>query len=1064
MSKIIFVIFLLGTYGNGYAQYQANLPASKPIPPNAAALFKILERPLGTYTGTVPISFPLCSLGSGPLSADIALNYTATGGIRVEELASCVGLGFNLSDGAGRITEIIHGQPDNSPAGYVHNTTAKPSTFVCTNMTQEAAYATGILDLEPDSYMYSFNGRSGRFVMKEDGSIALLQNDGIKISYNYNSSYGRIDAWTITDEKGNTYHYGTFDFNQSSYTSSHGSTSNTTTSESWYLDRIDDMNQENSLKFSYTGTGSAFTTLSGMFYPLDVYLPSCTGFNTFSDIGTVTTDGSEYLVSRIDGRSGFITFSTASDYSGGPLKVTALQLYDSNSVMKKQFHFNYGTSFSSSRFRLASFSEIPIAGTDSITTKFDYITSGTQNLPAVTSYNVDIWGFYNGASNSGYVPNIAYINGGYQTYRDDWDNRVANGFYAQANLLKRITYPTGGYRELDYESNRVLPSGDFFLYHPDPAYMATRTFSETHFTNNGTFMPSMQHLFTVKSYFGLTKFYFTLGSVGGACGTSYNVKLYKLTDSTDLTGGFLVTTFNGVNSGNYVLLKGYYRLDFTLTANNFCTVGSMNGNWPECTLDTVTYHSPNWPGFIRYSKWEHNAGGVRVKEVRDYDPLTAKTYRTDYYYKLYSADSTHTSGLLASPVNITALENIAGCNCSYHKLYQGSAYPLSTEGSSYVVYPEVRTVDSAGGRTDQLFNFTQDVLPIGFPLAPPTDYSPYRGKLISQTVYDQSGTLLKKTFHTHHYGTNIFQTGIKVKPYWGGQLGTYYEYSPDGSSPTLAGCTSYAAGLPPVVLAQTIDSVFSAFGTQVLRTDYTYTTNNNNFFLQKTTRYINGNRTKEETAHYAFNINSDFNLGLSASEQSMKTSLLGLNYFQPLEVVDSIKTNGSGATFLGGSKSIFGTFNGSKIHLSKSRSFTSAVDSVEWNGTTYDARGNCAESYKTNDVNQVVLWGYRGMYPVARITGSNYSTVAGFVNLSTINNPSSDSVMRVELAKIRTGLAGSMAQVTSYTYAPQWGMTSMTDPAGRTEYYEYDAYGRLKTIRDQNRNILQQFNYKFNNP
>lgn len=1063
MYRFPFILFLLLAYGHGYTQYQVNLPASKPIPPNAAAMFKVLERPLGTYTGTVPVSFPLCSLVSGSLSADISLNYTATGGIRVEEMGSCVGLGFNLSDGAGRITEIVRGQPDVSPFGYLYNSTAKPSTFVCNNMTQEDAYAHNFLDLEPDTYMYSFNGRSGRFIIKEDGTIGLLQNDGIKISYNYNSTLGRIDAWTITDEKGNTYHYGTFLDNEASYTSSHGSTSSTLTSQSWYLDEVDDMNQENSLKFSYTMTGSVFTTLSGIFYPLDVYLPSCTGFNTFSDIGTVSTDGSEYMISQIKGRSGYITFSTAADFSGGPLKVTALQLYDSNSVLKKQFHFKYGTSFSSNRFCLASFSEMPISGADSITTKFDYITS--VNLPAVTSYNVDIWGFYNGAVNNGYVPNVAYINGSYQTYRDDWDNRVANGFYAQANLLKRITYPTGGYREFDYEGNRVLPSGDFFLYHPDPAYMATRTFSETNFTNNGTFEPSMQHLFTVRSYFGLTKFYFTLGSVGGSCFKSYNVQIYQLTDSTDLTGGLLLTTFNGVNSGTYVLRAGYYRLDFNLTADNWsCTVGSMNGHWAECTLDTVTYHSPNWPAFIRYSKWEHNAGGVRVKEVRDYDPLTAKTYRTDYYYKLYSADSTHTSGLLASPVNITAVENISACNCSYHKLYQGSAYPLSTDGSSYVVYPEVRTVDSAGGRTDQQFNFTQDVNPVGFPLTPPTDYSAYRGKLLSQAVYDNSGTLLKKTIHTYHYGTVVSQTGIRVKPYWGGLWGVWYEYSPDGSMPTLAVCGTYSAGLAPVVPAQTIDSIFSAFGTQVLRTDYTYATNNNNLFLQKTTKYVNSSRTKEETSHYAFDSSSNFKLGLSSSEQSMKTSLLNLHYFQPLEVVDSIKVNGAGAIFLGGAKSVFGTFNSGKIHLSKFRSFTNAVDSTDLNCTTYDALGNCAESSKTNDINEVVLWGYRGMYPVARVTGSNYSTVAGLVNLSTINNPSNDSVMRVELAKIRTGLAGSMSQVTTYTYSPQWGMTSMTDPSGRTDYYEYDAYGRLRSIRDQNRNILQQFDYKLNNP
>jgi hypothetical protein len=43
-------------------QYQENLRQAKPLPPNAAAMFKVLERPIGTFTGAIPISFPLCDI------------------------------------------------------------------------------------------------------------------------------------------------------------------------------------------------------------------------------------------------------------------------------------------------------------------------------------------------------------------------------------------------------------------------------------------------------------------------------------------------------------------------------------------------------------------------------------------------------------------------------------------------------------------------------------------------------------------------------------------------------------------------------------------------------------------------------------------------------------------------------------------------------------------------------------------------------------------------------------------------------------------------------------------
>jgi YD repeat-containing protein len=42
-------------------------------------------------------------------------------------------------------------------------------------------------------------------------------------------------------------------------------------------------------------------------------------------------------------------------------------------------------------------------------------------------------------------------------------------------------------------------------------------------------------------------------------------------------------------------------------------------------------------------------------------------------------------------------------------------------------------------------------------------------------------------------------------------------------------------------------------------------------------------------------------------------------------------------------------------------------------------------------------------------------------------------------------------------------MTSSTDAKGMTTYYEYDAFQRLKTIKDQNGNILKQTDYHYKN-
>lgn len=52
------------------------------------------------------------------------------------------------------------------------------------------------------------------------------------------------------------------------------------------------------------------------------------------------------------------------------------------------------------------------------------------------------------------------------------------------------------------------------------------------------------------------------------------------------------------------------------------------------------------------------------------------------------------------------------------------------------------------------------------------------------------------------------------------------------------------------------------------------------------------------------------------------------------------------------------------------------------------------------------------------------------------------------------------AQMTTYTYIPGLGVTSIMDPNGQTIYYEYDGFGKQAAIRDNDRNLVESYEYQ----
>ena len=195
-KSTIFLFSLIGSL-NFFAQTSAEtqeelmklkLPHGIPPAPNAASLGKCGDIPVSEFTGSASVSLPLYNIGVGSLNLPLMANYHS-GGIKVEEIASDLGLGWALTTG-GVISKTIRGVDDFLPDGYLYNNAEnaqKVRKFANGEMTASEAQdfqfsvAKGYLDTEPDQFTFNFSNFSGKFVYNSNFEIVVHPYENLKI-------------------------------------------------------------------------------------------------------------------------------------------------------------------------------------------------------------------------------------------------------------------------------------------------------------------------------------------------------------------------------------------------------------------------------------------------------------------------------------------------------------------------------------------------------------------------------------------------------------------------------------------------------------------------------------------------------------------------------------------------------------------------------------------------------------------------------------------------------------------------------------------------------------------
>jgi len=146
---------------------------------------------------------------------------------------------------------------------------------------------------------------------------------------------------------------------------------------------------------------------------------------------------------------------------------------------------------------------------------------------------------------------------------------------------------------------------------------------------------------------------------------------------------------------------------------------------------------------------------------------------------------------------------------------------------------------------------------------------------------------------------------------------------------------------------------------------------------------------------------------------------------------------------------------------------------------SYDDKGNPTEVSKKDGTHVVYIWGYNQTQPIAKVENATLSQVnlaiasidnTDFNTLNKLQNVSnldidtaSESTLRTALDALRNIPVLSDSQVTTFTYDPLIGVTSITDSRGQVIYYEYDNFNRLEFVKDTHKNILKENKYNYKN-
>lgn len=968
------------------------IPNFTPPSPEAFNFTKVAEIPVNESSGNATVTIPLYTYQAGKINVPISITHSG-GAVRVDEENNWTGINWQLSAG-GLITRTINDQPDETmaAAGRLHleSPTQQQLYTIATSGTA--------VDSEVDVFNYNFNGKSGSFYFDTNFIARQIKYDNeLKIEMSGNPVVSGITQFNkrtikITTTDGTAYFFGGVDASQATRISlgtagqfnSFGQTSFYLfkietilgdivnfiySSYNYGVSRIISYNQELTRDESVEGISccSPQVNRTPILSTAKPYYMESSGYLSLLSI-TSNVDAS-----RVNFES---TTNPYVDVKG--FRLDNIKVYDHYNTPIKNIKFNYEcpnvnlnaniptylTAASSKRFFLTSIVVKPLSETNEEKYAFEY--NNYIDLPRRFSYSQDYAGYYNGVlSNRCYVPNIPTFINNYTNTSLPLANRDVSYSHALYGSLKKVTYPTKGYIEFEYESGYTQQN-----------VLTTLASNTINFAKSGIRIKSITRYDGYSRNSPKIRYYYNMAA-----------KISSLPDSEvqvrmpNFTGNRRIVSSCKAVCGEYYDSFCY---PYTLEKRVIYSKPQNSIYMSDCNRNSYSYVTVSYGG----DNFE-NGGKQSNYFVQGDLPMSPVTGNAEYAPESKSSNNSLINGAL---LNEVLFNSGVIFNRSTNEIITGKVKEVINTYETGLPEKSTRIINYSANKFCEV------------PTCIAGNYATYTDNYYIGMYYIFSWWHVLKSTATKEY----FSTGI---------VETLQSYDYDG--------TTKLAGLP--------SSITKTIGSENIKTKYYYppfsamSTQPNNALMNQ--KYMIGVPLSTETYRN--------NIKIYEQKTRFKSSLLP-DYIFAAKFPNSIPN-------------VDPTIG----NLERKLTYNS-----------YDNKGNVTQYTPENGVPVSLIWGYNQTQLIAKLENALYATipVATISNLQLKSNadidPSTELTLINALNLLRTTFPQSM--ISTYSYNPLVGVSTITDPKGDKITYSYDAFGRLQSVLDKDNNKLSenQYNYK----